>query len=97
MERGEKAIEQNKKTAEAGVGKEEDIRPTDLDSELARNRYRLFKETTYDALSSLRKIFHFHFIDAEKSIGEVQEMIEEEFSYQSSLELFKETTTGFYN
>ena len=91
LERGEKAIEQNKKTAEAGVGKEEDIRPTDLDPELARNRYRLFKETTYDALSSLRKIFHFHFIDAEKSIGEVQEMIEEEFSYQSSLELSGET------
>ena len=67
------------------------MRPTDLDPELARNRYRLFRDTTYDALRSLRQIFHFHFIDAAKTLEEVQAEIEKEFSYQSSLELSGET------
>ncbi len=91
IERGERAEKNNRKVREAGVGQIEEIRPTDLDPELARNRYRLFKHTTYDALRSLRRIFHFHFIDAAKSLEEVQEDIEKEFSYQSSLELSSET------
>lgn len=91
LERGEKAAANNRKVEEAGVGALEDIRPTDLDPELARNRYRLFKDTTYDALRSLRKIFHFHFIDAAKSLEEVQAEIDKEFSYQSSLELSGQT------
>jgi adenylate kinase len=91
IERGESAQANNRKVRESGVGQIEEIRPTDLDPELARNRYRLFKHTTYDALRSLRRIFHFHFIDAAKTLDEVQEEIEEEFSYQSSLELSGET------
>ncbi len=91
IERGEKAAENNLRVEEFGIGEAEEIRPTDLDPELARNRYRLFKNTTYDALRSLRQIFHFHFIDAAKPLETVQREIEEEFSYQSSLELAGET------
>lgn len=91
LERGEKAAVNNRKVEESGVGILEDVRPTDLDPELARNRYRLFRDTTYDALRSLRQIFHFHFIDAAKTLEEVQAEIEKEFSYQSSLELSGET------
>ena len=91
IERGEKAAINNRKVEESGVGTLEDVRPTDLDPELARNRYRLFRDTTYDALRSLRQIFHFHFIDAAKTLEEVQAEIEKEFSYQSSLELSGET------
>src|SRR5262249_12674430 len=60
------------------------------DPELCRNRYRVFKETTFDALRSLREIFHFHFIDAEGDLREVEQNILKEFSYQSSLELSHE-------
>jgi hypothetical protein len=54
---------------------------------LARNRYRVFKERTYDALVSLKQIFHYHFIDGQASIPEVQANIVRELEYQCSLEL----------
>ena len=89
--RGRVAQENNHKVAVSGVGQQEEIRATDLDPEAARKRYQVFKETTFDALRSLRDIFHFRFIDAGQPLEEVQEEIEEEFSYQSSLELSHET------
>jgi len=64
-----------------------ELRRTDLDVEAARNRYRTFKEITYESLTSLRRIFHYHFINAQQSIEEVQQSIVEELKYQSSLEL----------
>ena len=62
-------------------------RATDFSEGLARNRYRVFKEQTYDALVSLKQIFHYHFINAQASIPEVQANILRELEYQSSLEL----------
>jgi adenylate kinase len=50
----------------------------------------VFKETTFDALQSLKDIFPYHFIDAEGDLKEVQQNILKEFSYQSSLELSPE-------
>ncbi|MBT7417411.1 MAG: nucleoside monophosphate kinase, partial [Gemmatimonadetes bacterium] len=91
MYRGQEAQENNHKVAISGVGQVEEIRTTDLDPESARKRYQVFKETTFDALRSLRDIFHFRFIDAGQPLEEVQEEIGEEFSYQSSLELSHET------
>jgi adenylate kinase len=87
LKRGHEALENNKRVKNTGVGAAEEVRHTDLDAEAARRRYRVFKETTYDALQSLRQIFHFHFIDAEAALEEVQEKIGQEFAYQSSLEL----------
>lgn len=91
LHRGRMAGENNRKVEESGVGELEEIRNTDLDPEAARTRYQVFKETTFDALRSLRQIFHFRFIDAGQPLELVQEEIEEEFSYQSSLELSHDT------
>ena len=91
LRRGQEAQEHNRKVASSEVGCPKEIRATDLDPEAARGRYRLFKETTFEALQSLRQIFYFHFIDAEASLQDVQQKIEEEFLYQSSLELDQAT------
>lgn len=87
LKRGLEIQEQNREVRETGVGTLQEERVTDVDPSLCRNRYRTFKETTFDALQSLRKIFHFHFIDAEGTLEDVQQNILGEFSYQSSLEL----------
>ena len=90
LKRGTEIEEHNRQVRESGKGQLLESRVTDIDPDLCRNRYRTFKETTFDALQSLRKIFHFHFIDAENALPEVQQNISQEFSYQSSLELSPE-------
>lgn len=87
LKRGQKALLHNAEVKQAGVGQMEEERATDFDPELARNRYRTFKEKTYDALVSLKQIFHYHFINAQVPIDEVQKNIIRELEYQSSLEL----------
>ena len=62
-------------------------RPTDHDEVLARRRYQTFKEQTWDALQSLKEIFHYHFINAQGPIDKVEQNILEELDYQSTLEL----------
>jgi adenylate kinase len=52
-----------------------------------RRRYQVFKEQTWTALTSLRQLYHYHFVNAEGPISEVQENILKELKYQSSLEL----------
>ena len=69
------------------MGERWEERATDFSEGLARNRYRVFKEQTYDALVSLKQIFHYHFINGQASIPEVQANIVRELEYQSSLEL----------
>ena len=81
----------NEKVRASGVGELQEERQTDFSQEAARKRYRLFKNTTYEALKSLREIFHYHFIDASEPIEEVQKNISKEFEYQSSLELDQAT------
>jgi adenylate kinase len=90
LKRGQEAIAQNEKAAREG-GPLVEVRKTDLTAEAARNRYRVFKERTYEPLQSLRDIFHYHFINAQGSLAEVQARIIKELQYQSSLELSEET------
>ncbi len=90
LKRGLEIQEHNRQVRATGVGKLREERVTDVDPDLCRNRYRTFKETTFEALQSLRKLFHFHFIDAEGDLQEVQRNILQEFTYQSSLELSPE-------
>ncbi len=66
-------------------------RPTDHDESLAKRRYRIFKEQTWDALRSLKEIFHYHFINAQGPIVEVEQNILHELEYQSTLELDSRT------
>jgi adenylate kinase len=90
LKRGAEAQAQLEKAKAEGVAVPE-VRKTDLSPEAARNRYRVFKERTYEPLQSLRDIFHYHFINAHGSLPEVQARIIKELQYQSSLELSEET------
>ena len=85
--RGKKVAEHNKEVEETGIGELEELRGTDLIPEKATQRYRVFKEHTWDALQSLKEIYHYHFINAEGPVPEVEENILKELQYQSSLEL----------
>ncbi|MCK5806702.1 MAG: nucleoside monophosphate kinase, partial [Lentisphaeria bacterium] len=87
MHRGRQVTAHNEEVRQSGMGELWEERPTDFDEELARNRYRVFKEKTYDALVSLKQIFHYHFINAQVPLEEVRENILRELKYQSSLEL----------
>ncbi|MGC6423775.1 MAG: nucleoside monophosphate kinase [Lentimonas sp.] len=89
--RGEQAKARNKEVSESGVGELIELRATDLDPEAALNRYRTFKEKTYDALKELRAIFFYHFINAHGTIEEVRARIDQELRYQGSLELDEAT------
>jgi adenylate kinase len=85
--RGQEIAAHNKAVEETGIGQVLELRATDLNDETARRRYRVFKEQTWDALTSLKEIYHYHFINAEGPIDEVEENILKELQYQSSLEL----------
>lgn len=87
LKRGRQIISHNEEVHRSGIGELWEERATDIHHDLARNRYRVFKEQTYDALVSLNKIFHYHFINAQSSLEGVRENIVRELEYQSSLEL----------
>ena len=97
MKRGRQVIAHNEEVARSGIGQRWEERPTDFNESLARNRYRVFKEQTYDALVSLKQIFHFHFINAQAPLDVVQENILRELEYQSSLELDPRTFDSLRN
>ena len=87
LKRGRQVVAHNEEVVRSGVGERWEERATDFSEGLARNRYRVFKEQTYDALVSLKQFFHYHFINAQAPIPEVQANIVRELEYQSSLEL----------
>ena len=90
LRRGQQALAHNERARVEG-GAPVEVRRTDLDPEAARNRYRVFKERTYDPLQTLRDIFHYHLINAHGSLADVQARIVKELQYQSSLELEEAT------
>jgi len=87
MKRGQEVLAHNEEVRRSELGELWEERATDFDTKLARNRYKVFKEKTYDALVSLKEIFHYHFINAQAPLELVQENIVKELEYQSSLEL----------
>jgi len=89
--RGRQATEHNKRVAETGEGEPLEIRETDLSVKAARNRYRLFTESTMAANEALNQTFPFNMINASGSIEEVRQVVMQELSYQSSLELQEDT------
>lgn len=91
LHRGRAALAHNREVEETGVGTPMAMRDTDLNPDLARRRYQVFKEQTWDALSSLKEIYHYHFVNAEGPIAEVEANILSELQYQSSLELHPRT------
>lgn len=87
MKRGRQTIAHNEEVKRSGIGQLWEERPTDFNEDLARSRYQVFKEQTYDALVSLKQIFHYHFINAQAPLEEVRANVLQELEYQSSLEL----------
>jgi adenylate kinase len=87
LKRGKETLAHNEEVRRSGIGELREDRPTDHDEKLAQRRYRVFKEQTWDALQSLKEIFHYHFINAQGSFEEVEQNILRELEYQSTLEL----------
>ncbi len=85
--RGQQIERHNAEVKETGIGQIEELRSTDLTPEKAKSRYHVFKELTWNALQSLQDLYHYHFINAEGPIHEVEANILKELQYQSSLEL----------
>ena len=87
LKRGREVKAHNEEVRRTGIGETLEERATDYDEGLAQRRYRVFKEQTWDALQSLKEIFHYHFVNAQGSIEEVEQNILRELEYQSTLEL----------
>jgi adenylate kinase len=97
LKRGRETTAHNDEVRRSGVGELWEDRPTDHDEALARRRYRVFKEQTWDALQSLKEIFHYHFINAQGPVHEVEHNILKELEYQSTLELDPRTVDRLRN
>ena len=87
LKRGRETLAHNEEVQHTGVGRLHDDRPTDHDETLARRRYQAFKEQTWDALQSLEEIFHYHLVNAQGPVEQVEQNILQELQYQSTLEL----------
>jgi adenylate kinase len=87
LKRGRETLSHNQEVQRTGAGLVRENRPTDYDEALARRRYEAFKEQTWDALQSLKEIFHYHFINAQGTFEAVEANILRELQYQSTLEL----------
>lgn len=87
LHRGREIARHNEEVTLTGIGEMQELRPTDLDVEAAKHRYRVFKDSTWDALQSLREVFFYHLVNAQGSVAEVEQNILRELNYQSSLEL----------
>ncbi|MFA6289303.1 MAG: nucleoside monophosphate kinase [Opitutaceae bacterium] len=91
LHRGNEVKAHNDEVRRTGVGELLEERATDYDAALAKRRYLVFKEQTWDALQSLKERFHYHFINAQGSVHEVEQNIIKELQYQSTLELDSRT------
>jgi adenylate kinase len=87
LKRGRELRLENEEIRRTGIGEEQEERATDFDPLLAQRRYRVFKEQTWGALQELKEIFHYHFVNAQGPLEEVERNILRELEYQSTLEL----------
>lgn len=97
LKRGRETRAYNDEVRRTGVGQLQEERTTDFDQALAQRRYRVFKEQTWDALLSLKEIFHYHLVNAQGPILEVEQNILKELEYQSTLELDPRTVDRLRN
>jgi adenylate kinase len=79
LRRGVEVRAHNKEVRRTGIG------------ELHEERNTEFKEQTWEALQELKEIFHYHFVNAQGTIAEVERNILHELEYQSTLELDPKT------
>merc|ERR1712224_787559 len=62
----------NARVRETGVGELLEVRPTDKDQSLARRRYKMFSEQTYEGIKSLSTHFIYNVINAAGPVTEVK-------------------------
>jgi len=91
LSRGKKIIEMNRIARETGYGEVHEVRPTDVDENSAKLRYKYFRDTIYESIKSLQDKLPYNFIDASGSVEETAENVAKELAYQSSLELGRTT------
>ena len=77
VKRGREIKAHNERAKKKGQGEPIELRETDLDPEMGRKRYQVFMEHTFEALNSLKDLFHYHFIDANGDIASVEKKIME--------------------
>ncbi|MEC9094231.1 MAG: nucleoside monophosphate kinase, partial [Planctomycetota bacterium] len=75
LNRGKEIEAHNRSVEETGIGETIKSRATDTSVESASHRYRVFKEQTWDALQSLKEVYHYHFVNAEGPVEEVEQNI----------------------
>ena len=99
LSRGRRSIELARRAERAGLDgvqrarlfrENGEVRETDMSEDKAKQRYDVFREH-YGTLLRLKEYFPFHIIDAMGSIAGVEQQIENELRYQSSLELSQRT------
>lgn len=73
--RGQRTQEYNARIKRTGQGVLKEVRPTDLDPEVARQRYRIFMSETYEALLTLKDKLPFIAIESNGSLREVKERV----------------------
>lgn len=72
LKRGREITAHNEQVKATGKGELQELRPTDVDPEAARKRYRVFVDQTQPVLAALQSTFPFHLIDGKGTIAETQ-------------------------
>ncbi|MDE6576307.1 MAG: nucleoside monophosphate kinase [Opitutales bacterium] len=75
--RGQEAIEHNNQVQASGHGELQTVRATDMDDNVARTRYAMFRDQTLNALKYMKKCSNYYSIDAKGSFDEVRNRIYE--------------------
>jgi adenylate kinase len=89
LERGRRVREHNKRLRALGSSAQVNLLPeraSDHDAEVARARYRIFREH-YEAVTALREFFDFTVVNATGTVDEVRRRIDAEVTFQSQAEL----------
>ena len=73
--RGQRAQEYNARIKKTRQGILKEVRPTDLNPDVARQRYQIFMDETYKALLTLKEKLPFIAIDSNGSLREVKERV----------------------
>ncbi len=73
--RAQAALKHNEEVKKTGKGSFEEVRPTDLDPQLASQRYEQFMKVTYAGLERLKDRLPFYHIDAQGSFKEVENRV----------------------
>lgn len=72
LHRGQRCLQYNERIRKSGQGVQKEVRQTDLDPVVARQRYKVFMKETYLALESLKELLPFVTISSNGSLETVK-------------------------